>query len=101
MRVKDIEQGLGELRISVLDLLVHPRRKEREGLDHPLDMGVFAALAVQQQARSQFGIAFAELSLVASQKSQFPLVIGQQILHCQAARMIAALPPWPRGRLTE
>lgn len=60
MRVQHTEQGIRNLRKLIIDLEMNSRRKEREGLDQPLDMRVLAFIGLQQEAASYLGIGLGE-----------------------------------------
>ena len=48
VRVEDAEEGVGEFRKLVVDLMMHPRCQESKSLQQALDMGVLTFTRFQQ-----------------------------------------------------
>jgi hypothetical protein len=48
VRVEDAEEGVGEFRKLVVDLMMHPRCQESKTLQQALDMGVLTFTCFQQ-----------------------------------------------------
>src|SRR5258708_466307 len=56
MRIENVEKGLGYLGKLVVDLEPGASGKKGEGLDHALDMRVFASIGPERQRRGDLGI---------------------------------------------
>ena len=88
VRVQGVEQGMGELRIGVVEALGDPGREQGDGLDQAFDMRIFAGVAGDQQAPGRFRIAAGKLARVLAKQAQFTLVIRQQLFHGRALRQL-------------
>lgn len=83
MGVQYLEEGFDDFRKLVIELLVHPRRQERERLDQALGVRVFAVVALDQQPRSDLRVLRSKLLAEKAQVRQFLFVVGQQFVEHQ------------------
>ena len=88
VRIQGFEQGIGELRIGVVEALGNAGREQGDGLDQPLDVRVFARLAGDQQAPGRFRVAAGKRTRVLAEQAQLTLVIRQQLFHVRALRQL-------------
>ena len=88
VRIQGFEQGIGELRIGVVEALGNAGREQGDGLDQPLDVRVFARLAGDQQAPGRFRVAAGKRARVLAEQAQLTLVIRQQLFHVRALRQL-------------
>jgi len=80
MRIQHRQHRFGDLRKLVVELLVDARGEERERLDQPLDVRVFADLAFHLQPRRDLRVLGRELLRQPPQVGEFVLVIRQQLV---------------------
>ena len=80
VRVKDIEQRFGDLRKVVVNAQVHASGQQGKRLQHPLYVGIFAAIRFQQQARGDLRIFVRELRSDLAQECELALVIIPQLI---------------------
>ncbi|MNN61915.1 hypothetical protein D3C81_1771760 [compost metagenome] len=75
VRVQGFEQGMGKLRIGVVEALGDPGSKQGNGLDQALDVRIFARFASDQQAPGRLRITAGKLARVLAEQAQLALVI--------------------------
>ena len=80
MRVEDVQQRLGDQRKVIVNAQMNTRGKQREGFQHALDVGIFAAIGFEQQTRRDLRVLVGELSSNLAQESEFALVIISQLI---------------------
>src|SRR5471030_231920 len=87
VRIKYFQQRFRELGVIVVELLVDACPKQRERLDHALDVRVLRVLARHGETRCDLRIPFSEVARITSQERQLALVIRQQFFHCSNPRL--------------
>ena len=80
MRVDDAQQRLGDLRELVIDLEVDTGGEERERLQQPFDVGIFAFVRLEVQARRDLRILLGKLRAHPAQEAELAFVVQQQFV---------------------
>ena len=70
---------------------MHAAREKRGRLDHPLDMGVLAAIRLQQEAGGDFRILLGELDSHLPKERELALVVSEELV------THSGLPGWRRS----
>src|SRR5262249_10236226 len=92
VRVEHAQQGVGDLRELVVELVPDPRRQEREAFEQPLDVGVVTLVGLQVESTGDLGILLGELAAELPEVSQLTVVVGQQLVaHSPSPRTRNAL----------
>ncbi len=80
VRVKNREERLDDFRKFVVDFEMDASGEKGEGLEHALNMGIFAFPGFELKTAGDFGITLRELGSGMAEEAQLTFVIEEQIV---------------------